>query len=88
MRTVVRWFDGDEVSQDVEELVDELSNLTVQEMHKMVERAPDSGEVILLTYRTDKEFKSKWPAAWHRSLTFRVLDHFRAEGRPVKVEYR
>lgn len=88
MRTVVRWFDLDYVSDEVIGEIDKLSDLTTAEMQKMVDKAPETGEVVLRTYRTDKEFKGKWPATWHRSLTFRVVDHFRAEGRPVRVEYK
>jgi hypothetical protein len=96
MRTVVRWFDLQEVSDEVVAEVDKLLDLTVAEMQKMVAKAPESGQIVLKTFRTDKEFTGKWlgrsegrtPATWHRSLTFRVLDHFRSDGREVRVEYK
>jgi hypothetical protein len=46
------------------------------------------GTVVLRTYRTDDEFGDKqWPASWHRMLVFRVLEHFKAQGNTVIVEY-
>lgn len=90
MRTVVRWFDGDSVDPKVAEELEKLSAATLAEMTKMVNKAGDDDPVTLKTYRTDKDYKSAagWPAEWHRSLTFRVVDHFRAMGRVVNVEYR
>ncbi len=88
MRTVVRWFDLDEVAADVAEEIEILSERTVDEMRKMLAGIDDDAEtVVLRTYRTDKEFTGPWPASWHRSLTFRVLDHLKAQGRSVTVEY-
>lgn len=89
MRTVVRWFDLDEVSSEVAEEIQRLSERTLEEMCKMLADIDDDDEPIMLrTYRTDREFKGPWPASWHRSLTFRVLDHLKAQGRTVHVEYR
>lgn len=91
MRTVVRWFDGDRIPAAVPALLDQISKATVDEMLGMVESIePDAdGVVVLRTYRTDSEFDdSDWPASWHRMLVFRVMDHFRAQGNTVIVEYR
>lgn len=92
MRTVVRWFDGEDVAPAVADELEKLSNMTVDEMRKIVEKtAPDGdGVVVLKTYRTDEEFRSRaiWPASWHRALTFRVLEHFIAQGYSVRIEYK
>jgi hypothetical protein len=92
MRTVVRWFDGEQVSSDVIDKVDFLCDRTEKEMRKMLSGARESvdGAVILQTYRTDEEFESQigWPASWHRMLTFRVREHLEAQGKAVTVEYR
>ena len=91
MRTVVRWFDGDHVSAEVAAEVDRLGEQTLDEMRAMIDAAGDGHRVTLSTYRTDGNVLSKhgsWPATWHRSLTFRVLEHLEAQGRDVIVEYR
>lgn len=92
MRTVVRWFDSAHVSDEVASELDKLAETTVDEMRKMVNKAERNGEdpITLRTYRTDEEYTSAndWPASWHRMLTFRVMDHLRAQGHTVNVEYR
>jgi hypothetical protein len=92
MRTVVRWFDGGQVSPDVVRQVDFLCDRTEKEMRKLLSGARESarGAVILQTYRTDEEFESQigWPASWHRMLTFRVKEHLEAQGNTVVVKYR
>lgn len=91
MRTVVRWFDGEDVAPNVTAELTKLSNLTIDEMRKQLAKIPDGPDsVTLKTYRTDDEFKSKigWPASWHRALTFRLVEHFEAQDKTVKVEYR
>lgn len=92
MRTVVRWFDGDLVSVEVADEVQHLSTLTINEMKHILdtEQTDDAGDVVLKTYRVDKEFVSKlgWPAEWHRALIFRVAEHLRAQDFSVRIEYR
>lgn len=93
MRTVVRWFDGTAVSSDIAVAVDALSDQALAEMRKMVKAAGNADPVTLHTYRTDGEFKAEWPdtdkpASWHRALTFRVMEHLKAEGKIVNVEYK
>lgn len=103
MRTVVRWFDGDTVSPKVAAELEKLSDATLSEMSDMVDRVGDGDDpVILKTYRVDGEFEqadtsygrklpSKFhamPAEWHRALTFRVMEHFKAQGRTVRIEYQ
>jgi hypothetical protein len=92
MRTVVRWFDGDQVSSDVIAKVEFLCDRTEKEMRKMLSgsRESDDGVVTLQTYRTDDEFTStlNWPASWHRMLVFRLREHLEAQGKTVTVEYR
>lgn len=91
MRTVVRWFDGDRIPPKVAAELEQLCECTYDEMRRMVAEVESSADetVTLGTYRTDEEFgDKKWPASWHRMLTFRVAEHFRAQGSTVKVQYR
>lgn len=90
MRTVVRWFDGEGVSPEITAEVIKLEERTLAEMQKMVAAVePDvDGDIVLRTYRTDEEYHNKtWPASWHRQLTFRLREHFEAQGNIVVVEY-
>jgi len=88
MRTIVRWFDVP-ASPQVIEVLEEASQRTLDEMLTMISAVGDDQNVVLTTYRTDKKFVNDegWPASWHRALTFRVVEHLRAEGRTVRVEY-
>jgi hypothetical protein len=90
MRTVVRWFDGEIINPQVPEELDRLEAMTVEEMRKIIDKIGDDDPVTLRTYRTDEEFVNarNLPASWHRALTFRVLDHLRASGVRVEIEYR
>lgn len=88
MRTVVRWFDGESVSPRVAAELEKLSELTILEMSDMVMCAGDDNPVTLRTYRVDSEIDGDMPAEWHRALTFRVMEHFRAQGKTVTVEYQ
>ena len=91
MRTVVRWFDSAAVPAAAADLLDKLDERTLAEMQTMIEKLGDGNDVTLVTYRTDDSVSSKhgkWPASWHRSLTFRVLEHLEAQGRNVTVTYR
>lgn len=94
MRTVVRWFDGDNVPPRVATEIAALQKMTLDEMRKTVSAVSSTDSVVRLwTYRTDKELTNSvpikgLPAAWHRALTFRVAEHLRAQGRSVTVEYR
>jgi hypothetical protein len=93
MRTVVRWFDGDEVSVKVAKAVKTLEDLTLEMMREVISHAVTSrgGVVMLHTYRTDDEFDGGFPnmpAEWHRQLTFRVMEHLKAQGKTVSVEYK
>jgi hypothetical protein len=90
MRTVVRWFDSDVVSEEVAWHVNVLSDKTLDEMLAMIDKVSDEGDVVLKTYRTDGNVLSKhgqWPASWHRQLTFRVMEHLEAQDRDVTIEY-
>jgi hypothetical protein len=86
MRTVVRWFDGDPIPAKVGAELERLEATTVKEMHKVAKTASRKG--VLHTYRVDSEFDSDMPATWHRALSFRVLEHLKANGEDVKVQYR
>lgn len=93
MRTIVRWFDGEAVPLKAQEEVTELGLMTLNEMRRMVKAAvaDSDGIVQLHTYRTNKEIEDApitgLPASWHRSLTFRVVEHLRTQGKTVRVEY-
>lgn len=87
MRTVVRWFDGAEVSPEVSAEIDALQEIALQEMLEIVaEWDEKTGVVELKTFRTDKQTEG-WPATWWRQITFRVKEHFEAQGRSVTVVY-
>ena len=91
MRTVVRWFDTDPVPYAATDMLGQLDALTLAEMHRVLDKLGDDNDVTLVTYRTDGSVSSKhgkWPASWHRSLTFRLLEHLEAQGRNVTVTYR
>src|SRR6185295_7345100 len=91
MRTVVRWFDTDPVPAAAADLLDKLDERTLLEMQTMIDKLGDDDDVTLVTYRTDGSVSSmhgKWPASWHRWLTFQVLEHLEAQGRNVTVTYR
>jgi hypothetical protein len=99
MRTVVRWFDGADVSDEVHVELRNLEALTLEEMRNAMSTADTTpaGTTVLKTYRTDEEFEGPYfvddvfngnmPSSWHRQLTFRVLEHLRAQGRTVMVRY-
>lgn len=87
MRTVVRWFDGGDVSAEVAAEIDRLQELALQEMIDIVNEWNEKpGVVELKTFRTDKQTEG-WPATWWRQITFRVREHFEAQGRSVTVVY-
>ena len=95
MRTVVRWFDSAVVPPAAADLLDKLDERTLAEMQTMLDKVEKDTKVgqanELVTYRTDGSVSSKhgkWPASWHRALTFRVLEHLEAQGRTVTVTYR
>lgn len=92
MRTVVRWFDGDVVSNDIAVELERISERALDEMRRMIADVDDDADpVVLKTYRTDSEVSTKhgkWPASWHRMVTFRVAEHLRATDRDVRIEYR
>jgi hypothetical protein len=100
MRTVVRWFDGDEVSSAVEAEIAELEATTLEMMREVMANTVTSrgGVAMLHTYRTDEEFMGPYfvddefngnmPASWHRQLVFRVMEHLKAQGKTVSVEYK
>lgn len=91
MRTVVRWFDGPDVSPEVREEIERLSAMAIEQMTEMLTDVGDleaGAPVTLYTFRTDKEYGDHgWPASWHRHLTFRLTEHFESQGHVVAVEY-
>jgi hypothetical protein len=98
MRTVVRWFDGDTVPPSAVECLDNLVDRTAKKIDEIVAKAkvPSEGlmfsqPVTLRTYRTDGNIGTrdgKWPATWHRLVTFRAMERLWDQGRDVTVEYR
>jgi hypothetical protein len=89
MRTVVRWFDSDTVSEKVAGELEKLSEQTLAAMRETVGSiTPNDGNpVVLHTYRTDADTPNGMPASWHRALTFRLMEHFRQQGKTVEVQY-
>lgn len=89
MRTVVRWFDSDTVSEKVAAELEKLSDLTLAAMRETVgSTTPDDGNpVVLHTYRTDADTPNGMPASWHRALTFRIMEHLKQQGKTVEVHY-
>jgi len=85
MRTVVRWFDIDEVPASAIHEIEQVSALTLDEMRRMLSEI-DGG--VVHTLRTDDDSPDGLPASWHRALTFRVLEHLHASGTDVAVAYR
>ena len=57
----------DEMSGEANELVSEL----IAKYRRQVKATPDE-PVTVTTYRTDKDYESKYPARWHRMVCARV----------------
>jgi len=87
MRTVVRWFDSKKIPERARTELQKVYDQTLEEMRTMAASVGDN-ETVLYTFRTDAESTGEWPASWHRSLTFRVAEHLKANGHAVRVEYR
>ncbi len=93
MRTVVRWFDGDTVPPSAVECLDKIRQQTEREIDRLVAKTAVSSEgpAVLRTYRTDGNVGTrdgKWPATWHRLVTYRAMERLREQDREVSVEYR
>ena len=87
-RTVIRWFDLDEVPDKAVAEIAEVSALTIQEMRRIAGEAMVDG--VVRTRRKDGEGvaqRNTLPATWHRHLTFRVLENLRSKDVSVTVGY-
>lgn len=92
-RTVFRWFSLDRAPARAVAEIDRIAALTTTEMNRIYQAMLADG--ALRTYRTDKNITlghrvaaaGPLPAAWHRALTFRVLEHARSQGINVTVTY-
>ena len=85
-RTVIRWCGQDRVPARVVAEMDKINEMTIAEMNRTYQAMLADG--VLRTVRTNKQAGSgALPAAWHRALTFRVLEHLRSTGVNVKVSY-
>lgn len=87
-RTVFRWFSLDRAPARAVTEIDRIAALTTTEMNRIYQAMLADG--MLRTYRTDRNVDRQactLPAAWHRALTFRVLEHARSQGINVTVTY-
>lgn len=79
-RQVARWEDGERALSEkaAAELV-RLWNEAAEKISTIVsaaaEQADANGVIVLTTYRTDKECPGEYPAAYHRALMCRAMDH-------------
>lgn len=93
LRSVWRWCDGDSpVPVFVIEAIKQVMVDTAEETHRMWTAARGStptADIILYTYRTDKQLTwAPYPASWHRMLTARLMDNLLSTGQyKVTVEY-
>ena len=99
-RSVFRWFDGTPIPQRItDELArlhvytaDEVARVCSQVLDGVEQMHPGDSTVVLNTYRTDDEaFGAKsdlaLPASWFRNVAFRAMEHLRANGYVVRIEY-
>lgn len=78
-RTVIRWCGQDRAPARAVAIMDEVNDMTTAEMNRIYQAMLVDG--VLRTLRTDSgQPPSAMPASWHRALTFRVLEHVRANG--------
>jgi len=89
-RTVIRWFDIDEVPARVIAEIELMSAITSKEIDRMIHDATHGG--VVYTKRTDQVAvgvakRNTLPASWHRALTFRALEHVRSRGADTTVAY-
>lgn len=88
-RTVIRWCAQDQVPAKAVAEMDGVADMTTAEMHRIYQAMLTDG--VLRTQRTNsntsEQVAARFPATWHRALTFRVLEHLRSSGINVKVAY-
>jgi hypothetical protein len=92
MRTVVRWFDLEEIPEYAARELEHVRSLTRVEMRNVLAAWGNTGAVR--TFRRDcditheHELEYAVPASWHRALTFRVVEQIRSNGKEkVTVGY-
>lgn len=94
MRTVVRWFDQEEIPEYAVRELEQVHTLTRVEMRNVLVGWGATGSVR--TFRRDcditpeHELASEYavPASWHRALAFRVVEQLRSNGKEnVTVGY-
>lgn len=89
-RTIIRWFDLDEVPAKVVAEIDQVASVTSDEMSRVISYAVRDG--VIRTRRTNLGPEgvaecNTLPASWHRALSFRALEHLHSEGIPASVAY-
>lgn len=93
-RTVIRWFDVDEVPARAVAEMELMATIASQEISRIIHDATHNG--VVYTERTGQDVggvakcNTPLPASWHRALTFRALEHVRENthfGNDVKVAY-
>jgi hypothetical protein len=94
MRTVVRWFDQEEIPEYAARELEQVHSLTRTEMGNVLSGWGVTGAVR--TFRRDCDITSEHelpneyavPASWHRALAFRVVEQLRSDGKEnVTVGY-
>lgn len=88
-RTILRWMDLDAIPPKAVAVIETIDEITAKEMEKVAQTARVGG--VIYTRRTDDESvaeRNTLSAAWHRHLTFRVLNELRSSDVAVTVEYQ
>jgi hypothetical protein len=83
-RTVLRYFDRDEVPAEAADEIERVARLTRDEMSRVI-YAMENG--VVFTQRKGVQELNSLPATWHRALTFRALEHVRSQGVDVSVAF-
>lgn len=93
MRTVVRWFDQEEIPEYAARELEQVYSLTRTEMDNVLAEWRTTGAVRTFRRNCDitpqHQLPSEYavPASWHRALTFRVVEQLRYDGEHVVVGY-
>ena len=88
MRTVVRWFDGGDITNEVFLAVKSLENQAEIAVDVLVDEWRGEQGDPLYTYRTDEECPDNdLPASWYRAVVFRAAERIARMGLTAEVEY-
>lgn len=86
-RTVIRWYDADQVPAKAVAEIERINAITSREMHRMIYAIGE--DAVFYTERSNRDCSelNTLPASWHRALTFRVLEYARSRGINATVAY-